>query len=77
MHILQSVMAAVLKAVKPHCPYCHCIQPKVKKVGKSKFMIQPIPPKMVAKNVSRNIVLRCVPLYSIRLQYVPLCIPLQ
>ena len=56
----QVVMNAAFKSVNPsRCPHCECHQPKVKKVGKFKFMVEPLSAKHHAKNLAKNIHLRC------------------
>jgi hypothetical protein len=60
---VQRTMVSLFLDMSVHsCPLCGCIQPKVKKVGKATFMVQPLSSKQMAKNESNGITLKCFPL---------------
>lgn len=56
--LLQATVAALLSAVnQSSCPLCKCAQPKVKKMSKFTFILQPLSAAASAKNMSNGIVL--------------------
>lgn len=60
---VQKTIVSLFSDMSVHsCPHCRCIQPKVKKVGKATFMVQPLSGKQMAKNESNGITLMCSPL---------------